>query len=60
MYLYLALDLKGIAIDFYLSKSRDKQVPSAFFKVLAFSYVSKPPIINIDKNPTYPVAIQML
>ncbi|ANN35740.1 hypothetical protein A9498_30695 (plasmid) [Bacillus thuringiensis serovar coreanensis] len=60
MYLYLASDLKGVALDFYLIKSRDKQVPSAFLKVLAFSYVSKPRIINIDKNPTYPVAIQTL
>ncbi|MEX0379401.1 DDE-type integrase/transposase/recombinase, partial [Bacillus sp. S4] len=48
-------------IDFYLSKSRDKQAAKRFFKkVLAFSYVSKPRVITVDKNPAYPVAIQEL
>ncbi|PFE01062.1 hypothetical protein COE15_17910 [Bacillus cereus] len=38
-------------MDFYLSKSRDKQAAKCFFKkALAFSYVSKPRVITVDKN----------
>ncbi|MGN7198023.1 IS6-like element ISBwe3 family transposase [Bacillus mycoides] len=61
MYLYRAVDSKGNTIDFHLSKSRDKQAAKCFFKkALAFSYVSKPRVITVDKNPVYPVAIQAL
>ncbi|EOQ04712.1 transposase [Bacillus cereus VDM021] len=61
MYLYCAVDSEGNTIDFYLSKSRDKQAAKRFFKkALAFSYISKPRVITVDKNPAYPVAIQRL
>jgi len=61
MYLYRAVDSEGHTIDFYLSKSRDKQAAKRFFKkALAFSYVSKPRVITVDRNPAYPVAIQEL
>lgn len=61
MYLYCAVDLDGNTLDFYLSKSRDKQAAKRFFKkALAFSYVSKSCVITVDKNPAYPVAIQEL
>ncbi|PEL16859.1 IS6 family transposase, partial [Bacillus pseudomycoides] len=61
MYLYRAVDSDGNIIDFYLSKSRDKQAAKRFFKkALAFSYISKPGVITVDKNPAYPVAIQAL
>ncbi len=61
MYLYRAVDSKGHTMDFYLSESRDKQAAKRFSKkALAFSYVSKPRIITVDKNPPYPVAIQKL
>ncbi|MFL0405458.1 IS6 family transposase [Bacillus cereus] len=61
MYLYRAVDSEGNTIDFYLSKSRDKQAAKRFFKkALAFSYVSKPRVITVDKTPAYPVAIQEL
>ncbi|WJE55570.1 IS6 family transposase (plasmid) [Bacillus cereus] len=61
MYLYRTVDSEGSTIDFYLNKSRDKQAAKHFFKkALAFSYVSKPRVITVDKNPTYPVAIQEL
>ncbi|PGA16369.1 IS6 family transposase, partial [Bacillus pseudomycoides] len=50
MYLYRAVDSEGNTIDFYLSKSRDKQAAKRFFKkALAFSYVSKPCVITVDK-----------
>ncbi|WP_018393286.1 IS6 family transposase [Bacillus sp. 37MA] len=61
MYLYRAVDSKGNTIDFYLSKARDKQAAKCFFKKALRSYhVSKPRVITVDKNPTYPVAIQEL
>ena len=59
MYLYRAVNPAGYIIDFCLSKSRDKQADKRFFKkALIFSYISKPRVITVDKNPTYPVAIQ--
>ncbi|MGG0762201.1 IS6 family transposase [Bacillus paramycoides] len=61
MYLYRAVDSEGYTIDFYLSKSRDTQAAKRFFKkALAFSCVSKPRVITVDKNLAYPVAIQEL
>ncbi|WJE55776.1 IS6 family transposase (plasmid) [Bacillus cereus] len=61
MDLYRAVDSEGNTIDFYLSKSRDKQAAKRFLKkALAFSHVSKPRVITVDKNPAYPIAIQEL
>ena len=61
MYLYRAVDSEGNTIDFYLSESRDKQAAKRFFKkALADSHVCKPRVIKVDKNPSYPVAIQEL
>lgn len=60
-YLYRVVDSEGNTIDFYLNKSRDKQAAKYLFKkALAFSYVSKPRVITVDKNPAYPVVIQAL
>jgi transposase-like protein len=59
--LYRAVDSEGNTIDFYLSESRDKQAAKRFFKkALAFSHVSRPRVITVDKNPAYPVAIEEL
>src|SRR6476620_3888267 len=61
MYVYRAVDSEGNTIDFYLSKSRDKQAAKRFFKkALAASHICKPRVITVDKNPAYPVAIQKL
>ncbi|MEK0224091.1 IS6 family transposase [Bacillus proteolyticus] len=61
LYLYRAVDSEGNTIDFYLGESRDKQAAKRFFKkALAFSHVSKPRVITVDKNPAYPIAIQEL
>ncbi|MFJ5625721.1 IS6 family transposase [Peribacillus loiseleuriae] len=61
MHLYRAVDSEGNTIDFCLSESRDKQAAKRFFKkALAFSNVSKPRVITVDKNPAYPIAIQEL
>jgi IS6 family transposase len=52
MYLYRAIDSEGDTIDFYLSKARNKKAAKRFFKeALAFSHVSKPRVITVDKNP---------
>ncbi len=54
MYLYLA-------IDFYLSKCRNKQAAKRFFKkALAFSHVSMSCVITVDKNPAYPITMHKL
>ncbi|XKK29711.1 IS6 family transposase [Bacillus sp. AC79A.1] len=56
MYLYRAVDSEGTPLIF-----RDKQAAKRFFKkALAFSYVSKPRVITVDKNPAYSVAMQEL
>ncbi len=61
MYLYRAVDSEGNTIDFYLSESRDKRAAKRLFKkALAFSHVSMPRVITVDKNPAYPVAIRGL
>ena len=61
MYLYRAVDSEGNTIDFYLSKTRDVKSAKRFFKkALASPHVSQPRVITVDKNPSYPVAIQTL
>ncbi|RAN73317.1 IS6 family transposase [Bacillus sp. SRB_331] len=61
MYLYRAVDSEGNTIDFYLSKSRNHKAAKRFFKkALRSFHVSKPRIITVDKNPAYPIAIELL
>lgn len=61
MYLYRRVDSEGNTISCSLRESRDKQAAKRFFKkALAFSYVSSPRVITMDKNPAYPVAIREL
>ncbi|MEK6521726.1 IS6 family transposase, partial [Bacillus thuringiensis] len=61
LYLCRAVDSKGNTIDFCLSKTRDQKAAKHFFKkVLRFFHVSKPRVITVDKNPTYPIAIEQL
>ena len=55
------MDSEGNTIDFYLSKTRDKKTAKRFFKkALQSFHVSKPRVITVDKNPTYPIAIEQL
>src|SRR3954469_20999882 len=61
MYLYRAVDSGGNTIDFYLSKTRDHRAAKRFFKkALRSFHVSKPRVITVDKNPSYPMAIEEL
>jgi IS6 family transposase len=51
----------GTLLTFSLSKTRDSKSAKRFLKkALAFSHVSTPRIITVDKNPAYPVAIEEL
>lgn len=59
--LYRAVDSKGNIIDFHLSKTRDQKAAKRFFKkALQSFHVSKPRVITVDKNPTYPIVIEQL
>lgn len=61
MYLYRAVDSKGNTIDFCLSKTRNQKATKHFFKkALRSFHVSKPRVITVDKDPTYPIAIEQL
>ncbi|RAS75599.1 IS6 family transposase [Priestia endophytica] len=61
MYLYRAVDSEGNTIDFYLSKSRDTKAAKRFFKkALAVRHSTTPRVVTVDKNPTYPLAIEQL
>lgn len=60
-YLYRAVDSKGKTIDFYLSKSRDKNSTKYFFKKAMNSINStNPRVITVDKNQAYPSALSEL
>jgi len=58
MYLYRAVDKTGDTIDFYLSAHRDQLAAARFFKkALGAEHNTIPRVINVDKNPAYPPAI---
>ena len=68
-YLYRAVDSKGNTLDFMLSPKgyrsayarRNKQAAKRFFKkVLKARHNEQPRVINVDKNPAYPPAIEEL
>jgi len=58
MYLYRAVDKQGDTIDFHLSVHRDQLAAARFFKkALTAQHTVVPRVINVDKAPSYPVAI---
>ncbi len=60
-YLYRAIDSQGITLDFMLSKHRDKNAAKRFLKkVLGSCKSGMPRVINTDKNPSYPAAVNDL
>ena len=60
-YLYRAVDSTGKTIDFMLSKKRDMKAAKRFFqKALSSDHVQTPRVITVDKNPSYPAAIESL
>jgi transposase, IS6 family len=60
-YLYRAVDSKGNTIDFLLTAKRDKQAAKRFLrKMMENSHHSNPRVITVDRNPSYPIAIEEL
>ena len=60
-YLYRAVDSKGNTLDFLLSAKRDTNAAERFFtKALKATHTQPPRVINADKNPAYPPAIEQL
>jgi transposase-like protein len=60
-YLYRAVDSEGNTLDFMLSARRNKEAAKRFFKkVLQARHNKKPRVINLDKNPAYPPAVEEL
>jgi transposase-like protein len=61
MYLYRAVDSTGQTIEFLLTAKRDAAGAKRFFR-RALSSVGNPVprVINVDKNPAYPAAVEAL
>ena len=55
------MDSTGKTIDFMLSEKRDANAVERFFKkALSSDHVQPPRVITVDKNPSYPAAIENL
>src|SRR3954452_19331942 len=60
-FLYRAVDSTGQTIDFLLTDRRDAAAAKRFFRrALLNEGNSMPRVINVDKNPAYPRAVQDL
>ena len=60
-YLYRAIDKSGQNLDWMLSKYRNKKSAKRFFKkILGNHRTVDPRVINIDKSPTFPPALNEL
>ena len=60
-YLYRALDSTGQTIDFLLAAKRDCAAAKRFLaKAIEASGNPMPRVMNVDKNPAYPAAVEAL
>jgi hypothetical protein len=60
-YLYRALDSTGQTIDFLLTAKRDTAAAKRFLrKAIEASGNPMPRVMNVDKNPAYPAALEAL
>jgi transposase-like protein len=61
MYLYRAVDSTGQTIEFLLTAKRDDAGAKRFFRKALTSLGNPVPrVINVDKNPAYPAAVEAL
>ena len=60
-YLYRGVDSNGDTLDFLLRATRDKNAAIAFFrKTVGASHTTPPRVVNVDKNPAYPIAFEAI
>jgi transposase-like protein len=60
-YLYRALDSTGQTIDFLLTAKRDTAAAKRFLRrAIDASGNPMPRVMNVDKNPAYPAAVEAL
>jgi IS6 family transposase len=60
-YLYRAVDSTGQTIDFLLTAKRDTAAAKRFLRnAIDASGNGMPRVMNVDKNPAYPAAVEML
>ena len=60
-YLYRAVDSDGNTLEFMFSAKRDHKAAKRFLKkAFLAKYNQEPRVINVDKNPAYPAAIEEL
>ena len=60
-YLYRALDSTGQTIDFLLTAKRDTAAAKRFLRrAIEASGNAMPRVMNVDKNPAYPAAVEAL
>jgi transposase-like protein len=60
-YLYRAVDSTGQTIDFLLTSKRDAAAAKRFLRnAIEASGNAKPHVMNVDKNPAYPAAVEAL
>src|SRR5215468_7824807 len=60
-YLYRAVDSTGQTIDFLLTAKRDAAAAKRFLvKAIEGSGNAMPRVMNVDKNPAYPAAVEAL
>jgi transposase, IS6 family len=61
LYLYRAVDWAGNPLEFLLSEHRDTQAAKRFLaRALDASHTTTPRVINVDRNPAYPKALDEL
>ena len=60
-YLYRGVDSNGDTLDFLLRATRDRNAAIAFFrKTVGASHTTPPRVVNVDKNPAYPIAVEAI
>ena len=61
MFLYRAVDSNGATVEFMLSLARDAVSAKRFFrKALRAKHTVPPQVTNVDRNPSYPKAVNKL